>query len=361
MKLTELLELTELPEEVEDLLREETLTREEEERILARTLAKAGLAPLREKGEGHRMKPSRFGLMLLAGVVCAGAVVASAAGYFTMNRNLARHLGAGEAEESLVSQAGGDLGQSATAAGWTITASQVLGDKTQMRVLLDVTAPEGTMLPEGHYRLELPMIDPSVTFTIDDVKDEDPADNRLSFVLSTIKARDYRGQTVKLHFGGVSRYKQYTLEELEAGASPLDVEKLVTADFDLSVKPDYRDTSVTYKPGVEVETRNGTVKVEEVTLSPLSVFVKLSGEGTRPRSGGAVAMGGGGTLRYNIIGEAEQDGGDTFEVLDRNGDPILWTTGDTEPDSITLTFAGIVDPADVAAIVLGGTEIPLAG
>ena len=313
------------------------------------------------------MKRSRFGLMLLAAALCVGTVAASALGYFTMNKNLARHLGAGEKENALVSQAGQDLGATATAEGWTVTASQVLGDRTQMRVLLDVTAPEGTVLPEGNYRLELPMLEPAVTFTIDDVKDEDPTDNRLSFVLSSITAKDYRGEKVKLHIGGVSRYRKYTIEELNAGASPLDVDKLVTGDFDLAFDVDYRDPSVTYKPGAEVETSYGRVKVEEVVLSPLSIFVKLSGEGTVPNPGrsstqvgtGAPGLTAGEPEYYTITDGMLAGETPTFEVRDRNGNAIGYRTGDTRPDSITMTFGEIIDPDDVAAIVIEGHEIPL--
>lgn len=367
MRLTELFELDDgLPRGAEGMLESEALSPEEEARILARTLEKAGLAP-REKGEERPMKKTRFGLMLLAAALCVGTVAASALGYFTMNRDLARHLHAGEEEEALVSQAGQDLGMSAAAGGWTITASQVLGDRTQMRVLLDVTAPEGTVLEEGNYRLELPMLDPSVTFTIDNVEDEDPADNKISFVLATIKARDYRGQKVKLHIGGVSRYRKYTIEELNAGASPLDVDKLVTGDFDLAFDVDYRDPSVTYRPGAEVETSYGRVKVEEVVLSPLSIYVKLSGEGTVPNPGRSSAQAGTGAPGLTA-GEPEfytiTDGmlaGETptFEVRDRSGSVILARTGDTQPDSITMTFGEIIDPNHVAAIVIEGHEIPL--
>ncbi len=48
-----------------------------------------------------------------------------------------------------------------------------------------------------------------------------------------------------------------------------------------------------------------------------------------------------------------------LQVVDKAGNVIPYRTGDTEPDSITMTFTGIIDPADVAAIVLNGTEVPL--
>lgn len=263
--------------------------------------------------------------------------------------------------------AGLDLHESAEAEGWTITAAQALGDRTQVRVLLEVTAPEGTVLGEGNYRLELPMLDPGVTFTIDNVEDDDVTDNRISFVLASVTAKDYRGQRVKLHIGGVSRYKKYTVEELNAGASPLDVDRLVTGDFDMAFTLDYQDTSVTYRPGAEVDIEDTKVRVEEVTLSPLSIFVKLSGVGTKVDLDALLAVAGG-----DGIPDGEDPGKDTFTaagveekrpdilvVLDRSGSAIPWHTGDTEPDSITMTFTRIVDPAEVSAIVLNGVEIPL--
>lgn len=234
MTLPELLALGGLPEGSGDLLEGAELSPEEKARVLEMTLAKAGLRPV-EKKEKTMMKRRNFGLMLMAGVLCAGAVVASAAGYLSMRKPLADHLGAGEKEASLVSAGVGDLAASCTTDGWTIAATQVVGDKTQIRVLLEVTAPEGTVLPEGYYRFELPVMDPAATFTIDDVKDDDPTDNKMNFVLGSIEPNDFRGKTVKLHLEGLSRYKNYTAEQLEAGADPLAVDRLVTGDFDRKI------------------------------------------------------------------------------------------------------------------------------
>jgi hypothetical protein len=391
--LPELLALGGLPEGSEDLLAGAELSPEEKARVLEMTLVKAGLRP-EEKKEKPTMKKRNFGLMLMAGVLCAGAVVASAAGYFAMKRPLAQHLGAGENEAGLVSRGVGDLAASCTTDGWTISASQVVGDKTQIRVLLEVTAPEGTVLPEGDYRFELPVMDPAAAFTIDSIKDEDPTDNKKSFVLGSIEPNDFRGKTVKLHLEGLSRYKQYTEAELEAGANPLDVDRLVVGDFDLTLKLDYQDTSVTYQPGAEVDTPYGKVKVDEVTLSPLSLFVKLSGEGTVLEPGTQLVFDGELSAfqvddKGNIIKVDPNDveGNDLFvfhgdkvsssmsffhdgstlqsqygigvQAVDRNGNVIPYQTGDTQPDSVTMTFRGIVDPAEVAAIIINEVEIPL--
>ncbi len=394
MTIRELLEKSHLPEEAGTLLEPGRLPLEEEGRILALALAKAGLPPV-ERKEKQTMKRGKFGLMLLAGVLCAGAVVASAAGYFTLNRPLAKHLGAGEQENGLVSQAVQNLDSTCTVDGWTVTASQVLGDKTQLRVLLDVTAPEGTVLPNGDYRLELPILDPDVIFTVDKVEDDEPTDNKMSFVLSSVQAKDYRGQTVKFHMEGISRYKKYTLEELNAGANPLDVDRLVAGDFDLTFQLNYQDTSVTYNPGAEIDTAYGKIQVDEITLSPLSVFIKLSGEGTVIEPGTRLVFDGEVSAfevddKGNIIKVEPKEGaeGDQYvfngdeesssmsifhdgstlqsqygiavQVVDKGGNVIPYRTGDTQPDSVTMTFAGIIDPNEVAAIIINNVEVPLA-
>ena len=199
---------------------------------------------------------------------------------------------------------------------------------------------------------------------------------------------------MKLHLEGLSRYKNYTAEQLEAGADPLAVDRLVTGDFDLTLKLDYEDTSVTYHPGAQVDTPYGKVKVDQVTLSPLSMSVDLSGEGTTIQPGTRLVIDGEVSAfqvddKGNIIKVDPNDlaGGDRFifngdtesssmsifhdgstlqsqygigvQAVDRQGNIIPYKTGDTQPDRVTMTFQGIVDPAEVAAIRINDVDIPL--
>ncbi len=70
MTLPELLALGGLPEGSGDLLEGAELSPEEKARVLEMTLAKAGLRPV-EKKEKTMMKRRNFGLMLMAGILCA--------------------------------------------------------------------------------------------------------------------------------------------------------------------------------------------------------------------------------------------------------------------------------------------------
>ena len=52
--------------------------------------------------------------------------------------------------------------------------------------------------------------------------------------------------------------------------------------------------------------------------------------------------------------------GIAVQVVDKGGNVIPYRTGDTQPDSVTMTFAGIIDPNEVAAIIINDVEVPLA-
>ena len=76
MTIRELLECSPLPEGTEGLLEPGALPPGEAERVLALALAGAGLPPVEKKEEGT-MKKRNMALLLMAGVLCAGAVVAN--------------------------------------------------------------------------------------------------------------------------------------------------------------------------------------------------------------------------------------------------------------------------------------------
>ena len=143
MTLPELLALGGLPEGSGDLLEGAELSPEEKARVLEMTLAKAGLRPV-EKKEKTMMKRRNFGLMLMAGILCAGAVVASAAAWFQMDKDLARELGA--KGDQVQGVGGTSIQTSRESEGWTLTVNQAVGDRNCAYLLLDLTAPEGTVL-----------------------------------------------------------------------------------------------------------------------------------------------------------------------------------------------------------------------
>lgn len=355
MRLTELLEQGGLPEGSEELLRGEALSPDEVKRILGRTLEKAGIAAP-EKGKGKAMKRSRFALCLLAGVVCAGAVVASAAAYFQLDSRMARTLGAeSEGRQSLLRESGNAIQTSQESQGWTLTVNQAVGDRNCSYLLLDLTAPEGTALDADYYLMDdlLPVFerDADGGWGWECLEDEDKTDNKISFLLNMSRSSDLRSAKGILRAKGV-RAVRFGLE----GSGNDQVERLVEAQWEVPFQLDYRDQVTTCRPKQTVELEKGRIKgsvtVEKVELTPLSMAVTFSGGEDILEQLDALSP------DWPLL-----EGEIPLEVRDREGNLLYFhSSSDRKRGNRTekvLIFSRSIDPADVAALVIDGIEVPL--
>ena len=325
MRLMDLLERDNgLPQGTEELVEGKALSPEEEARILVRTLEKAGIAP-GKKGE-KTVKKSRLGLVLLAAALCIGTVAASAAVYFQVSQDCQ---------------------------GWTLTVNQAVGDRNCAYILLDLTAPEGTVLDADLYQIDCLMAFENSrggSYGWGQMEDGDKTDNRVSFLIHTTMEGDLRRSVGVLKATGL---KAVTF--LGDGAEDDLVEQ--TADLAWAVKfpMEYQDDPITYRPGQTVSVKKGAIegriKVEKVEITPLSVLVKLSS------SDGILG-------RVEALTEGTPRAGAILvEVRDKAGNTILpHSTGATprgNTQEVVLAFQPMIDPDEIASIVLDGVEIPL--
>lgn len=353
MRLTELLELDDgLPRGAEAMLEGEALSPEEEARVLARTLEKAGLPPV-ETGKERPMKRSKFGLMLLAAALCVGTVAASAAAYFQMNGTIAGALGLdSEERQQLLAQGGSDIQLSQDCQGWTLTVDQAVGDRNCAYILLDLEAPEGTVLGADLYRLDCLLAfegSKGGSYGCCQVEDEDKGDNRLSFLIHTTMEGDLRK--------AVGALKVQGLRAVTFGGTAEDdmVEQVAGLLWEMKFPMDYEDDPVTYRPGRVIPVTRGhiqgEIKVEKVEITPLSLTVTFTG---RKELLDRVDAQTAGTPTPGAILVAAKDGdGAVYEVQSSAGHSKL---GGFEQ---VITFQPAIDPADVAAVVVDGVEIPL--
>lgn len=355
MRLTELFELDDgLPRGAEGMLESEALSPEEEARILARTLEKAGLAP-REKGEERPMKKTRFGLMLLAAALCVGTVAASAAAYFRMNGTIAGTLGLdSEEERQLLAPGGSDIRVSQDCGGWTLTVDQAVGDRNCAYILLDLAAPEGTVLDADLYQLDCLLAfegSRGGSYGCRQVEDEDKTDNRIAFLIRTTMEGDLRDAAGALE---VRELRAVTLGE-EDTAEDDKVEPIPGLAWRMSFPMDYEDNPVTYRPGRTVTVTRGEVqgeiKVEKVEITPLSLAVTLSGK--RELLNRVEALTEGEPTEGAVLVAAEDGDGAVYQVESSAGNSRLGSFVQV------ITFRPAIDPAGVASVVVDGTEIPL--
>lgn len=354
MTIRELIEASPLPKGAEGLLEPGPLPPDEAGAILALARAKAGLMP-QEKGEGKTMKRSKFGLMLLAGVVCAGAVVASAAALFQWDKGLAEALGVGEeALQGALRESGNAIQSSQTSQGWTMTISQAVGDRGCAYLLLDLAAPEGTVLDADLYQLD----DCQLVFEKERrgvwgwecLKDEDKTDHRISFLVHMSMDEDMRTAQGVLKVRGVQAVR---LREGEQGGDA--VERLAELSYELPFRLDYQEQVKSCRPGQTVQVERGLIKgavtVEQVEITPLSVRVRLS-------SPDAILK-----RVWPLTEGTPSPGAVLLAVQDRSGSPILPDTvsmdeGDGAVEMI-LSYRPVIDPAEVELLILDGVEIPL--
>lgn len=330
---------------IEELLPEGALSAEEEGRVLARIREKAGTALSKEE-EKKPVKKIKFGLMLFAAVLVLGTVIASAA--FQADGRIARMLGAEpESWQEFLSGSGTAIQASQECSGWTLTVNQAVGDRSCAYILLDLAAPEGFVLGADWYRMDCLLDFDGVGgggWRCIMMEDEDKTDNHISFLLDTTMDGDLRNTTGHLKAAG--------LVEFLDDDHTRDLADLEWS-FDFPMR--YKNDPIVYRPDQSVQVERGlvkgTIKVETVEVTPLSVRVQLtSPDGILRRVTPVTA----GTPMVGAV---------PLEVRDENGNPIpVDSTGGRDGvhslDQV-MTFVPIVQPESIAALALDGVVIPL--
>lgn len=349
MTIRELLEESRLPRETGRLLEPGPLPPDEEGRVLALALSKAGLEPPpADRKEKTTVKKKHFGLLLLAGVLCAGTVVASAAALFQWDRGLAKALGAGEDQPQGIG--GSAIQTSREAEGWTMTLNQAVGDRNCAYLLLDLTAPEGTTLDADYYLLDdcRPVFekDRSGSWGWGCLEDPDRSDNRISFLLDMKMNGDLRSAKGTLKVSGLQAV-QFDPEEQGNDA----VERLARLEWELPFRMEYQDEVTIYRPNRTIQLERGFIKgeltVEKVEVGPLSILIRLSGDQRLVRRAEFAT---GGTPGIGAV---------LLEIKNREGESIPIQAANGWKNDCIATFLPLIDPADAASIVLDGVEIPL--
>lgn len=349
MTIRELLEKSQLPREAGELPEPGPLPPDEEGRVLALALSKAGLEPPPAvRKEKTTVKKKNFGLLLLAGVLCAGTVVASAAALFQWDKRLAKELGAGENQPQGVG--GTSIQTSQEAEGWTMTLNQAVGDRNCAYLLLDLTAPEGTTLDADYYLLDdcRPVFekDRSGSWGWSCLEDTDKTDNKISFLLDMKMNGDLRSAKGTLKVSGLQAV-QFDPEEKEND----QITRLARLEWELPFQMEYRDEVTTFRPNKTLQLERGFIKgeltAEKVEVGPLSILVRFSGDERLVRR---VEFATGGTPGIGAV---------LLEIKNREGESIPVQASSSGKSDCVATFLPLIDPGDVASIVLDGVEIPL--
>lgn len=166
--------------------------------------------------------------------------------------------------------------------GWTIEIAQVLADRYSLAVLVEVTAPEGTVLDGENYYFELDMEMESPLQSRAGVEgwgygpalleDEDPEDNHLTFLCfngpeHASEARAMMGQEVTL----------CPLWLQESGGRKLRVD-FSEEEQSCTVKLPEEEQGKIWLLEAPIQVGDGEMKLGEVYLSPITLAFSLQGE-----------------------------------------------------------------------------------
>ena len=189
-------------------------------------------------------------------------------------------------------QSSGFIGQSIEKNGWTLTITDCVGDDLDLYLGLELEAPEGTVLDQETYFFGDRTFDFTMKFPdlgrnggaegLHCLPDDDPSDNRLSFLLHARAFKffqentgSFNGQRVRLAFPGLSHY--IWIEEEPEWRREVVRDCGETWDFG-TLTVSYPDSTIHLEPNLPVTTLDVEATITEVEISPLSVRVLIEGD-----------------------------------------------------------------------------------
>ncbi len=236
-----------------------------------RYIQEADLTAAQPSVHRRRRSPLRAALIAAAVAACLMVTTAFAARITGLDRRLLEFLGAGERQAETLVAGAQAVDKTAMDAGSTLTVREVLGDRDNVYIFLNFTAPEGTVLDAYDYRfrgdhLSFDARNNWYSNGYTKLEDADPADNSLDLVLKVTTDGIYADGTMTLE-----------LSELESAAGygepyvPVDLPGTWKVSFPL----EYTDCSRSRSGMWEAVSLYGReAAITEVSVSPLSVTVK---------------------------------------------------------------------------------------
>lgn len=296
----------------------------------------------------RRFLPKAMGAIAAAAVLCVSALAASTG----LDIRLLEFLGVTTAEEAEPLIAGAQVvNKTVKNAGSTLTVREVLGDQDNLYLLLNFTAPKGTVLDAYDYRFQMD----TVTFDTQDkwntigytkLEDYDPEDNSLDLVMHITTDSISRDGTITLQMGNLEAAAGYGEPYV-----PLDIPGKWKLRFPLQCA----DSSLTRAVHLPVTLYGQEAMVTEVSLSSLSVTVKGNGDAMESVVEAARASDVQGWFPVTIYFRD----GSSLTTSEEAGDDYTTLVHGKREFYTNWTFHQIINLDQVDYLIFGGTMIPV--
>lgn len=263
------------------------------------------------------------------------------------------------------------IGKSVEQNGWTLTLTDCVGDDRRIYLGIEVTAPEGIVLNQEHYAfarydVDFPGRDWAGGASLDQLPDDDPADNRISFVYWSNRilseGESINGSDIRLLLGNLS-YLDWDGTGEEVAWIPVCEGAWDFGTFSLT----YQDSAIRLTPELPVTTLGAEAVITQVEVSPLGVYARIEGDALKghhswvPKN---APDGWYGCVEYQEILLYDADGHVmTVDGVtsDCSGSGCSGGTDTSEDGYLMLAraFDSLVDVDTLTAISVCGVEIPL--
>ncbi len=242
---------------------EAPLNKDEKQRILKMALDKI---PVHKSKKLSKKK-------LIVGILVATMMigtVAMANEYFELKNNgLSNYLGIDKNNQQL-NGAGVEVDKSVVNNDLKLTVKQTLGDKHSLYILVDIEISKDIRMVENagfeemHTRVEN---NASAGWSVSDLKDENPNDNKQSFIISYSTEGKLNNNDITLKFKDYGYYSSENNEFIP----------LVKGEWNISWKLDYKDVSKAITVNRFIITNDDKYFITKVNISPISVSANLIG------------------------------------------------------------------------------------
>lgn len=279
------------PQFLEQMAEQDSWDSSEQERIQRLALGKIAALQAIEKQEtiveqepeqtGGRVKPKhkRRKLRWLLVALAVGALVvslgtAAVATLSTDSRLLEALHADSQSQIARLDAMSTQIGQQVKADGYTVTMQQVISDRHNAWMLLEVEGPADVALDDERVffrdtRVELEHKS-SFGYTVYPLAEEREQDNKLSFILDLSTRNQLAGQTLALQFGNLTEH------ELNAALEIVGEQTLAEGPWAFTVGIPQQDFTVTMWQWKRIPYQKTHFLLQKIEVSPLSITLQAN-------------------------------------------------------------------------------------
>lgn len=335
---------------INQLLEALTPKTEQKEKMLHHILEQSKGENKRQSGDvlSRRLRPAALAAVL---IICL-TTTAFAAAYMGLDETFMKFLNPVNHEQAeYLSNGAYVIDKQVENKNGTLKIKQVIGDSNLTYILMDFSAPEGTVLDAARYRfLEYSLTTnqsyQSVGFEV--LSDGNRNDNNISLVMSIMTKNAIAGQNV--HF---------ELQDLQA-ADPLpDTFTTVISDvWETDFKLDFKDYSTSYEVNKNISMFGYSAVLQTISVSPISISLKLESRSMKEINEAA------GTLKEIGVNQYLDNYPITIKYRDGTSETTSLFNGLhlTENGTQLLTikqFENVINDKEIESIVFFDKEIPI--